>query len=54
MCVISVEPMPSRIWTPKRSWNRCHVSAGNASAAETASRTDRKVSSGIDEALSAA
>ena len=54
MWVISVEPMPSRICTPKRSWNRWNVSAGSGSAAETPQRTDANVSAARSEAASAA
>ena len=50
MWVISVEPMPSRICTPKRSWNGWKVSAGRGSAAETPQRTDANVSAARSEA----
>ena len=54
MCVISVEPMPSRICTPKRSRKRWNVSAGSGSAADTAQRTDANVSAARSDAASAA
>ena len=54
MWVISVEPMPSRMRTPKRSSKRWNVSAGSGSAAETPHRTDANVSAGRSDAHRAA
>ena len=43
MWSISVEPTPSRISIPVRSWKRRHISGGSGSAAEIPSRTERPI-----------
>ena len=43
MCSTSVEPMPSRISTPKRARNRSNSAGGSASPADTAAPDARQV-----------
>ena len=40
MCSVSVDPMPSRISTPKRALKRSKIAAGSASPAEIALRIE--------------
>ena len=54
MCSASVDPIPSRMSTPKRVRNRSNNGAGNGSPAEAAIRTGANVSSGSPEETSAA
>jgi hypothetical protein len=49
----SVDPIPSRISTPKRSRNRSNSTGGSGSPAETAIRTEANVSSGMSLASTA-
>ena len=54
MCRASVDPMPSRICTPKRSVNRRCSGAGSGSPADAHIRTDANASAGTSLAVSAA
>ena len=54
MCSASVEPMPSRISTPKRSVNRVCSGAGSGSPADAHNRTDANASAGRSLEVSAA
>ena len=47
MCSISVEPMPSMIFSPVRSWNACQVAAESGSPALTQRRSVVKSAPGV-------